>query len=71
MPIRGEQGDGGGGGTGIPAGGTKDQVLAKNSGVDGDAIWKTILATSGLAKLSVGPVAPVGPGIGDLWVDTT
>ena len=25
---------------------------------------------SGLAKISVGAVAPVGPGTGDLWVDT-
>jgi hypothetical protein len=69
MPTHGRQAEGGG--TGIPAGGGTAQVLAKNSPADGDAGWKTILATVGLAKLTVGNVAPVGPGIGDLWVDTT
>jgi hypothetical protein len=32
----------GGGGSGVPAGGTTGQVLKKNSSVDGDASWSTV-----------------------------
>ena len=34
------------GGSGVPSGGTKNQVLTKNSSTDGDVIWKTPADTS-------------------------
>ena len=57
----------GGGGSGLPAGGTDEQVLVKNSSTDGDASWKTLTPTVvkatepvaadyGLASIPVGAV---------------
>jgi hypothetical protein len=50
---------------GLPQGGSTGQVLAKRSDMHFDAEWVTIAT-----KITVGPTAPPGPNIGDLWVDT-
>jgi len=50
----------------IPASGVHNVLGVNNAELRPS--WKTIF--DGLAKITVGLVAPVGPGIGDLWVDT-
>ena len=45
----------------VPAGGTTNQVLTKNSGTDYDASWADI---SGVAKTSPSILIPVHPGLG-------
>jgi hypothetical protein len=49
---------------GIPGYGTIGQILAKKTSTSFDVEW--IPHT----KIHVGTTAPVGPAVGDLWVDT-
>lgn len=50
--------------TGLPSGGTTNQVLSKNSSSNYDAGWTSI------TKITVSTTAPSSPSVGDLWVDT-
>ena len=42
----------GGGGTGLPAGGTDGQVLTKQSATDGDALWESLPAAPAVPSIS-------------------
>ena len=61
----------------IPTGGEAGQVLTKQTAGDYDVNWETPSAPEtsnhiigdGVHKITVGHIAPVGPQIGDLWLD--
>ncbi len=55
----------GGGGGGVPAGGTTGQVLAKNSNTDFDVGW----AAGGGDQITVSATPPSSPTLNQLWLD--
>lgn len=56
----------GGGGSGLPSGGTQGQYLVKQSSTEGDADWQTLSAFSGATSQSAGSAGLVpAPSAGD------
>lgn len=73
--VKGDTGDTGPAGAdgdpgpGVAAGGTTDQLLAKNSNADYDTKWIDAPEGGG-ASVTISDTAPVSPSAGDLWWDS-
>lgn len=71
IAIAGAVGPAGPAGSGVPSGGTEDQLLAKASNVDGDVVWVQFPVVDGdgnPVKITVSDTEPTSPSIGDVWI---
>lgn len=65
------EGGGGSPGVGVPVGGTTGQLLAKATATDYDTEWVDAPTGGGGGGtiIAVQATPPVGPAVGDLWLD--
>lgn len=69
--FAGPVGPAGPSGSGVPAGGDENELLAKASNVDGDVVWVQFPVVDGdgnPVKITVSDTEPVSPNIGDVWI---
>lgn len=69
--LAGPVGPAGPSGSGVPSGGTEDQLLAKASNANGDVVWVQFPVVDGdgnPVKITVSDTEPTSPNLGDVWI---